>query len=183
MSGIVRLSLVSHAMTDAVAAGRFPVDEPLNPTGRQQIRRAESPVRVDRVWCGPEQRTRQTAELLGLTAVVEPRLTDLDHGRWSGLPLPDVPVADLAIWRTDPRRAPHGGETIAALLDRVGGWLDGLTGCPGRVVAVTHPAVVRAAVLLALDAPTTSFWRVDVAPVSRTVLHHRDRGWTLRLAG
>ena len=37
MSEIVRLTLVSHAMTDATAAGRFPRDEPLNALGQRQI--------------------------------------------------------------------------------------------------------------------------------------------------
>jgi len=50
---------------------------------------------------------------------------------------------------------------------------------PGTTVAVTHAGWVRTAVLLALDAPLESFWRVDVAPASLTVLHRRDRGWVL----
>jgi broad specificity phosphatase PhoE len=69
-------------------------------------------------------------------------------------------------------------------LDRVAGWLASLE--PSRTVAVTHPAVVRAAVvraaiLVALDAPPKSFWRINIAPVSRTVLHLREGRWTLRL--
>ena len=47
-------------------------------------------------------------------------------------------------------------------------------------MAVTHPAVIRAAILVALDAPPKSFWRIDIAPVSRTVLHFRGQAWTLR---
>ena len=46
-------------------------------------------------------------------------------------------------------------------------------------MAVTHPAVIRAVILIALDAPPKSFWRIDIAPASRTVLHFRGR-WTLR---
>jgi broad specificity phosphatase PhoE len=48
-------------------------------------------------------------------------------------------------------------------------------------VAVTHPVVVRAAILLALDFPPKSFWRIDIAPVSRTALHFRKGCWMLRL--
>ena len=48
------------------------------------------------------------------------------------------------------------------------------------MVAVTHPAVIRAAILIALDAPPKSFWRIDIAPVSRTVMHFRGHAWTLR---
>jgi broad specificity phosphatase PhoE len=91
----------------------------------------------------------------------------------------------MTIWLTDPTRAPHGGESVVELIARVGRWMDSLT--TGRtertrVVAVTHPAVIRAAILVALDAPPKSFWRIDIAPVSRTVMHFRGHAWTLRSA-
>jgi broad specificity phosphatase PhoE len=131
---------------------------------------------------GPEKRTRQTAELLGLRATVEPRLADLDCGRWRGDVLGGVRPADLAVWLTDPTRAPHGGESVVDLANRVAGWLDSLITSRSQTVAVTHPAVIRAAILVALDAPPKSFWRIDIAPVSRTVMHFRGHAWTLRSA-
>ena len=91
-----------------------------------------------------------------------------------------VEPAELAIWLTDPAQAPHGGETVVQVIERVRRWMDSLASRRGRFVAVTHPAVVRAAILVALDAPAKSFWRVDIAPVSRTVLHFRGHAWTLR---
>ena len=86
----------------------------------------------------------------------------------------------MTIWLTDPAGAPHGGESVVDLVGRVGRWMDSLSAHRMRVVAVTHPAVVRAAVVVALDAPPKSFWRIDVAPVSRTVLHYRGQAWNLR---
>jgi broad specificity phosphatase PhoE len=177
---VLRLCLVSHAMTDAMGAGHFPADEPLNAMGRRQLD-AVDPGRADRTYCGPELRTRQTAELLGLRPEVQPRLADLDHGRWRGTALDDHPASDVAAWLTDPTSAPHGGESVVGLIGRISDWMVSLPG-PGRVVAVTHPAVVRAAVLVALQAPPKSFWRIDVAPASRTVLHCRGQSWTLRVA-
>ncbi len=91
----------------------------------------------------------------------------------------------MAEWRFDPAAAPHDGESIVELIDRVDGWLDSLTPTVpqggSRIVAVTHPAVIRAAILAVLHIPPESFWRIDIAPVSRTVLHFRDDCWTLRL--
>jgi broad specificity phosphatase PhoE len=182
VSEVVRLTLVSHAMTDAMAAGRFPTDEPLSAVGHRQVDAAVELGQADTACCGPEKRTRQTAELLGLRAVVEPQLADLDCGRWRGDVLGGVDAADLAIWLTDPTRAPHGGESVVELIDRVGRWMDSLATRRGRIVAVTHPSVIRAAVLVALNAPPKSFWRIDVAPASRTVLHFRGQAWTLRSA-
>jgi broad specificity phosphatase PhoE len=183
---VVRLTLVSHAMTDAMAAGRFPTDEPLNAVGRRQVDtsidlgiRSQPGEPGYTALTGPEKRTRQTAELLGLQATVEPRLADLDCGRWRGDVLGGVRSADLAVWLTDPTRAPHGGESVVDLVNRVSGWLDSLTTSRSRTVAITHPAVIRAAILTALDAPAKSFWRIDIAPVSRTVMHFRGHAWTL----
>ena len=187
MTEIVRLALVSHAMTDAMAAGRFPADETLNRIGRRQAKAAaRRDIKSDtRQLTGPEQRARQTAQLLGLHATTEPRLADLDCGSWCGQTLRAVGPADLECWLTDPACAPHGGESIVDLIERVGGWLASLTeegparGLP--TVAVTHPAVIRAAVLGALDMAPKSFWRIDIAPVSRVAMHFRAGRWTLRL--
>jgi broad specificity phosphatase PhoE len=170
-------------MTDALAAGRFPADEPLNRIGRRQVKAA---ARLDvnggiRQLAGPEERARQTAQLLGLRATIEPRLADLGCGGWCGQTLRAVGPADLETWLSDPARAPHGGESIVDLIERVAGWLQSLTHDTSPTVAVTHPAVIRAAILAALDMPPKSFWRIDIAPVSRTVLHFRTGLWTLRL--
>jgi broad specificity phosphatase PhoE len=190
VTGVVRLTLVSHAMTDAMAAARFPAAEPLNEIGRRQAEAAAGPdiTGLDagaRQFSAPERRAYQTAKLLGLSPRMEGRLADLKYGGWRGKAHEDIPPDELAEWRFDPAAAPHGGESIVELIDRVGGWLDSLTPAVSqdgsRIVAVTHPGVVRAAILLALDASPESFWRIDIAPVSRTVLHSRDGWWTLRL--
>jgi broad specificity phosphatase PhoE len=175
----VRLTLVSHGMTDAMAAGRFPADEPLTHNGHRQVGRFEIPSNARQV-AGPELRARQTADLLGLRAAIEPRLAELDCASWRGKTLRSIPADDLQAWLTDPARAPHGGESIACLIDRVAGWLKSLSDDTVPTVAVTHPAVIRAAILVTLDAPPKSFWRIDIASGGRTVLHFRDERWTLR---
>jgi broad specificity phosphatase PhoE len=182
VSEIVRLTFVSHAMTDAMSAGRFPTDEPLNSLGHRQVDACVELGPADAAYCGPEKRTRQTAELLGLQAHTEPSLADLDCGRWRGGVLGGVRPAELAVWLTDPTRAPHGGESVVDLTERVRSWMDSLSSRRGNLIAVTHPAVIRAAVLVALDAPPKSFWRIDIAPASRTVMHFRGHVWTLRSA-
>ena len=179
MREVVRLTLISHAMTDALAAGRFPTDEPLNTAGHRQVDASIDLGVADAAVAAPEKRTRQTAELLGLQPAIEPRLADLDCGRWRGNVLGGVRPAELAVWLTDPARAPHGGESVTALVSRVRSWLDSLTRRRSRLVAVTHPSVIRAAILVTLEAPPKSFWRIDIAPASRTVMRFRGHTWTL----
>ncbi|OBH14459.1 histidine phosphatase family protein [Mycobacterium sp. E1747] len=176
MTGVLRLTLVSHAMTDAMAAGRFPLDEPLSDVGRRQVN--EVGFNAMKHLAAPERRAGETAELLGLAARVEPRLADIDCGTWCGRAPTAIDPRDLHAWLTDPQRAPHGGESIVALIERVAGWLKSVN---RPTVAVTHPAVIRAAILIALAAPPESFWRIDIPPVSRIVMHLRDGRWTLRL--
>ncbi|OBH51128.1 histidine phosphatase family protein [Mycobacterium sp. E2479] len=182
MTSVVRLTLISHGMTEAMAEGRFPADEPLNAIGRRQVAATDGVARDgQRQLSGPEQRTRQTARLLGLQAETEPVLADLDCGRWRGETLAALPPDEVEAWLKRPGVAPHGGESIVDLIFRVAQWLASLTASPLRTVAVTHPAVIRAAIVAGLDITPESFWRIDVGPVGRVVMHFRGGRWTLRL--
>ncbi|HEX6352709.1 histidine phosphatase family protein [Actinophytocola sp.] len=169
-----RLVLISHAATSATRRAAFPADEPIETTPDPM------PLRANGYLTAPETRCRQTAAGLGLTADVEPALRDCDHGAWRGRTLDDLDPAAMTAWLTDPAAAPHGGESVMDLIDRIGGWLDGFPKDHRKIVAVTHAAVVKAAVVHAILATPRSFWRIDVPPLSQTVLSGHSRGWTLR---
>ena len=83
------------------------------------------------------------------------QLRDCDHGSWAGRSLAEIqaeaPEA-LAAWLSDPAANPHGGESIADLIRRVAAWCDSPERGEGRVLAITHPAVMRAALVHALGA-------------------------------
>jgi broad specificity phosphatase PhoE len=175
---------VRHAPSEATRRSAFPLDEPLDPRGVDEARALAPRVgRFDAIWSSPAARAQQTAEALGLTATVAAELDECDFGTWRGRTLADLHAEDpaaVAAWMEDPAAAPHGGESLLALLDRVRGWLEARAGDGSRVVAVTHAGVIRAAVVCALDAPPLAFWRLDIAPLSRTVLHAHDGRWTVR---
>jgi broad specificity phosphatase PhoE len=176
-----RVLLISHAATAATRLTAFPSDEPLATTG------STDPLpHVHRALSGPEQRCRQTAGMLGLEPTIEPRLRDCDYGRWRGRTLDSLSSEEpeaVRDWLTDPAAAPHGGESTVDLIGRVGGWLDELFAERGRVVAVTHPSVIKAAVVHAVRGTPESFWRIDIAPLSRTGLSGRSPVWTLHSLG
>jgi broad specificity phosphatase PhoE len=175
-----RVLLISHAATSATRHTAFPGDEPLAVSGT-----ADPVPRHRLAVSGPEQRCRQTAGLLGLSPTIEPRLRECDYGRWVGRTLDELSTAESAAvreWLREPAAAPHGGESIVDMITRVSAWLDEQTE-PGRIVAVTHPSVIKAAVTHAIRGTPESFWRIDIAPLTRVGLSGRPGTWTLHSLG
>ncbi len=182
----VRLVLIAHGSTAAVARAAFPLDEPLDTRGMEKAAAAGASLgRFDRAWCAPSRRTVETATALRLKAKVEPDLRDCDFGRWAGLSLDELEVAEpeaVAAWTTDPAAAPHGGESVLDLMERVGAWLDVQAAARGRVAAVTHASVVRAAIVRVIGAAPETFWQMDVGPLSQTSFSNSGKYWVLHEA-
>ena len=177
------LLLVRHAPTTATRASAFPADEELDARGRARAARLSEalPRRADAIT-SPARRCRQTAEAAGLAASVEEAIADCDFGSWAGRALAEVNEDDPAAvraWMLDPDAAPHGGESLALFSTRIARWLDAQAELEGRLVAITHAEVVKAAVVHALSAPVLSFWRIDAAPLSITELHAHGGRWTV----
>src|ERR1700722_2411494 len=143
-----RITLVCHATTQALRAATFGGDDPLDDVGRaKSAGLAGILAGVDHCWSSPALRARETAAALGLDAVVDERLRDCDYGRWTGFQLKQVMFREprkLVSWIRNPASAPHGGETIAQVLERVAAWIHERGREPGHTVAVTHAAVIRA---------------------------------------
>ena len=177
----MRIVLLAHGATSELRAAAFPGDTGLDEGGRRSATARSAP-RSDRVISAAARRCRQTAEAMGLPHDVDDALDGPDHGTWTGRTLDDVATTDpdgLTAWLTDPDACPHGGETLSAVVARVGAWLDARTDPPHAVLAVVDPAVVRAAVVHALGAPAISVFRVDVAPLSLTTLSGAPGRWNL----
>ncbi len=182
-----RISLVCHATTRALRAATFGGDDALDEPGRAKAQQlAGSLGSVDRVWCSPALRARETAVALGLNATVDERLRDCDFGRWTGLRFQQVLLREprkLVSWIRRPECAPHGGESIPEVLQRISAWITEQAREQGHTVAVTHAAVIRAAIVHVIQAELPSFWRIDVLPLSRTELRTNGRRWVLRSLG
>jgi len=179
----MHLHLLCSASTPSVSSIAFPGDEPLDPRGCESLARLRGRLpSCDIVLCSPALSAAQTAEGLGLDARLEPLLRDCDFGRWAGRTLADVqaqaPEA-LAEWLQNPRAAPHGGESFADGMTRLGGWMDGLLTGRGSILAITHATVIRAAIAHALGAGPEVFRHIDVAPLTRARLSGGGSRWTL----
>jgi broad specificity phosphatase PhoE len=113
-------------------------------------------------------------------------LHDCDYGTWTGRIFQDVCAQEpdaVAAWLRDPGAAPHGGESIAALMRRVEQWLAGEQAHHRQSIVVTHATIIRAAIVHAIEAAPQSFWRIDIAPLSITRLSGSNGRWNLTAAG
>jgi broad specificity phosphatase PhoE len=120
----------------------------LTARGRRQVMAAAERLigqPVDRVYCSPLPRTRQSAALiagrLGVALTVDDRLRDIRSG-FDGQPVAEY----LAAIAQDPVHAePPGGESLAQHAARVHAFLDWLRRQPLRaVVLVAHEETLRA---------------------------------------
>jgi broad specificity phosphatase PhoE len=196
---LTSLTLVAHALTPALRGLVLGGDAAPDPAGVEAAR--ELKIVADEVYAGPETAALDTASALGLSPVVVPALRDREYGDWTGRELEELLEASpgaVATWLERPHTAPPGGETENDVITRVADWLGDLTrsasaGALGEAVdnggrgqadrrtvaAVVHPAVVRAAVLYVLDAPSESLRHVDVRPLSVVRLSAHAGSWSL----
>lgn len=133
------------------------------------------------------QRTHQTAEGIrqaGLAlpdARIEPGIAEQHFGEWQGQVRKEIFArlgARHGFWLAPAHTAPKGGESFAALQDRVGTAVARLTEeHKGRdIIAVAHGGTIRAAVGHALGLDPESSLAVVVDNLSLTRLDHIDGG-------
>lgn len=182
-NAVCRLLLVRHGPTPATRQRRFPADEPLDEDGLRRARGlSEVFAEASLVLSSPALRALQTARAAGFEAVPDPDLAECNFGSWVGSTFAQVWESDpagLEAWLADPSARPHGGESLAEMLARMGRFLERASECPETTVAVAHGGPIRAAVVLALGAPAETLWRLEVDPLSVTELLHGAGGWRL----
>ncbi|GAA3877043.1 histidine phosphatase family protein [Streptomyces sp. NPDC003631] len=185
----LRVTFVAAARSSSLLAERFEDDRPLDQAGWDEVQRAAGDLvplaAAELRYCSPTPRSRATGDALGYAPLVQPALRDCSMGRWRGLTLGEAMAREPAAvdaWLADPRSAPHGGEPLMSFISRVGGWLETRPVEDGsRIVAVTEPSVVRAALVYALRAQPSAYWNIDVRPLSTVTLAGRNGRWNLRL--
>ena len=156
----------------------------------------------DAVWLSSHlRRTRDTAAAIAgaggfrVETAVEPDLAEQHFGAWQGRRWTDMgiedPAAQQAFWRDPTRTAPPGGESFAAVLERVAAAVTRLTEShAGRdIVAVAHGGSIRAALAQALDLDAPRAMALVVDNLSLTRIDHvaggllRGRGGAWRISG
>jgi probable phosphoglycerate mutase len=188
-----RLVLLRHGQTAHSAQYRFSgrTDLPLNGVGQSQAQAAARRVaRFDPVVVisSPLRRARQTAETvisaLGRSAgdlIIEDGFAENDFGDWEGLTTQEIGARwkdEFAAWQTDQSVSPPGGESIAAVNQRVRPARDRiLRAYPGQtVVIVSHVVAIKSLLVRALGAPPEAFRSIHLDPACLSVIDFYGNG-------
>ena len=161
-------------------------DPPLNDRGLEQAERVAARLAalpqgagVDAVVSSPLRRTRQTAGIVaGVLAVevgVDEGFRECAFGEWDGRTFAEVQAkwpGELAAWLGSTTVAPPGGESFDALGERVRLARDRTISrhAGRRVLVVSHVTPIKQLVRLALGAPGSALYRMELSPASLTTV-------------
>jgi broad specificity phosphatase PhoE len=129
---MITLVLIRHGQTDWNAQGRWQgqADPPLNERGCEQAYQAaeyHKQFGFNALYTSDLRRAMETAQImgheLGLDVIAEPRLREINLGKWQGMLSGEVQAhypAEFRRWHEQPLAAqPPDGETLVALSRRV----------------------------------------------------------------
>jgi probable phosphoglycerate mutase len=175
------LHLVRHGQSTANAqsllAGQLDVE--LTELGRAQAKAAgELLADAVEVRSSSLSRAKDTAKLAlpHLRLSVDDRFIEVDYGTFDGMALAEIPREFWSLWRNDPHFTPEGGESLAAVRQRVGAALEelfdrdgaGARQRDGSLVIVSHVSPIKAAVAWVLGAQDDAVWKMHLSNASVT---------------
>ncbi|RAI45090.1 histidine phosphatase family protein [Rhodoplanes roseus] len=163
-----------HGLLDRVLVGRSP-GVSLSDLGRRQAAAlAERLAResLTAVHASPRERAQETAHPIAATTgrpvTIAPDLDEIDVGEWTGRSFDEM--SDDPRWQAwnsarASARTP-GGESMREVQDRVVRLLGRLSAVhpDGRIAAVSHGDVIRAALLHYLGLGLDAYDRIEVSP-------------------
>ena len=185
------LLLIRHGETEWNRQGWYQgqSDPPLSSQGQAQaltLARHLENSKATALISSPLGRAQETAKAianaLALTPTIDSRLAEISFGDWEGLPQTEIkrrwPML-LRRWKQAPDTVIFpNGESLPALHQRVQQFLESIASqtqwLPGPVLAVTHNAVIRVALLEAMDAPLSRFRSLHVDNAAVIALNWRD---------
>lgn len=175
--------LIRHGMTDAVGkvmTGRSP-GLLLNAAGLEHVATLPqrlAPMAIDAIYASPLERTVATARVLadarGLDVHIEPRITEIDYGGWTGRyfeAMAGDPAWGLYNTVRSVARPPAGEMLIDVQQRAVSALLDMHARHPGETVAVvSHGDVLRAILQYFLGMPIDFVLRLELSPARISIL-------------
>jgi alpha-ribazole phosphatase len=175
-----QLWLIRHAPVDGPRGIIHDLDAPADVRDAAALQRLRAQLPDPHVAISsPARRARETAEALGLVAVMDASFSEQDFGRWTGRSHEEIGrdfgSARDAFWRAPATSRPPGGESFADQIARVRGGIDALPA--GDVIIVAHAGTIRAALALALGIEPDHALRFVIDPLSLTRLDRLENSW------
>jgi probable phosphoglycerate mutase len=177
------LHLVRHGQSTANAASLLAgqIDVELTDLGRRQAEAVRRLVGdAVEVRSSSLKRAKDTARLgfPDLSSSIDDRFIEVDYGHFDGMALAEIPREFWSAWRNDPHFTPEGGESLAAVRERVGDALEELFSTPqqgarqdeGSLVIVSHVSPIKAAVAWVLGASDDAVWKMHLSNASVTTI-------------
>jgi broad specificity phosphatase PhoE len=186
-----RLLLVRHGETIANREYRYigVRDDPLSGQGHTQatqLAEALSVLPVAAVYSSPLQRAYQTAIPIAARHNLEVQsiddLCECNFGTWEGLSHAEVVARSpqdaqhLHDWEQNTAIAPPGGESFETMQARVSTAVEhlALEHPDQTIVLVSHVGPIKVLLCAALDAPTSSVFRIFLDPATISVVDWRQ---------
>jgi broad specificity phosphatase PhoE len=146
------LALLRHAPTDWNVARRLQgrADIPLSAASRAALQKTALPAEFKGWRClsSPLQRARETAALLDLDAVPDPRLIEMDWGTFEGRRLEELRAQHGSALAANEARGldftPPRGESPRDVQARIATLLEEIAAQGVPTLAITHRGVIRA---------------------------------------
>ncbi|HVR44949.1 MAG TPA: histidine phosphatase family protein [Thermoanaerobaculia bacterium] len=194
---IERLILIRHGETvdnvRGVAQGWS--DSELSQQGQEQVDRVAQrlgAIGVGSLWSSTLPRAIATAEKIGRSIGLEPRLLDdlreMNCGDWEGLSFPELRRGDPETyrrWLSDPRQPCPGGESYHDVLVRMERALETiraeLDGHPSPVVIVSHGTAIRVLATSLLGVPLAAARNFAQDNAAVNAFERRADRWVLRV--
>lgn len=188
----MRIFLVRHGQTAANASGLFygSTDVPLTPLGIEQSTRVAgllAEVAFSQVLSSQLTRAQQTAELIVPITGFDPRLNEMDFGRWEMRHFTDIAEEEPEAWQRwidDWQNAtPTEGEPFIHFAERVKAVAEelALRKEPGDMLIVAHQGVLSLLLAHWLRMPTESLWHFPFKQDAYTMVENRDGFMVLRV--
>ncbi|OPY84660.1 MAG: Phosphoserine phosphatase 1 [Syntrophus sp. PtaU1.Bin208] len=137
---------------------------------------------ISSIYSSPLKRARKTAEIINeyhhVPLFLSPDLTEMNHGDFEGLSVPDLMARNkdfLRKWLADPASVsmPHG-ESFLDVQTRAWKVIEGILTESENALVVAHNFTIASILCRIQNIPLTEFRSVCVDPASKTVIrvHH-----------
>jgi len=162
------MDILRHGALEGGVKYRGSVDDPLTADGRHNMDLVWQQIAkdIDLIITSPLTRCAQPAQAWAkaahITAVVDPRVTEIHYGEWEGKSIPQIQTEYPGLpekWRENPEgRRPPGGESPEEHLARLKDWwLETCNKHDGKhLLLITHSGSMRMLIAHMLDAPIAS---------------------------